>query len=94
MDMSLSKLCKVVKDKEAWYATVHGVEELETTERLNNTLFAIVAAAIHIPTNSAQGSLFSTSSPILVICCLFENSHSWPVWGDSSLWFWFAFTLC
>ena len=25
MDMSLSKLRKIVKDREAWHATVHGV---------------------------------------------------------------------
>ena len=28
MDMSLSKLRKMVKDREAWYATVHGVQRV------------------------------------------------------------------
>ena len=36
VDMSLSKLREMVKDREAWYAAAHGVSELDMTEPLNN----------------------------------------------------------
>ena len=38
MDMSLNRLWEMVRDREAWRATVHGVAELDTTEQLKNII--------------------------------------------------------
>ena len=44
MDLSLSKLRQMVKDREAWHASVHGVlKELDTTEKEMATHSSILA---------------------------------------------------
>ena len=36
MNMNLDKFQRMVRDREAWRAAVHGVTELDTTGRMNN----------------------------------------------------------
>ena len=34
MDMSLSKLWEIVKDREGWRATVHGLQRVDSLEKI------------------------------------------------------------
>ena len=48
MDMSLSKLWKIVKERKAWGAAVWGHKESDTTQQLNNNNISKVAVKDHL----------------------------------------------
>jgi len=53
MDMNLSKLQEMVKDREAWHAAVHDITESDTSEQLNKnndpiTIFKIVMSLFSV----------------------------------------------
>ena len=54
-------------------------------------LFSTVAAPIYIPTNSVQVFPFLHILTNICYSYPFWWKPFWQVWGDSSLWFWFAF---
>ena len=39
VDMNLSKLTEIVKDREAWHAASHGVTESDTSQQQNNNQY-------------------------------------------------------
>ena len=54
MDMSLSKLQEIVKNREAWRAAVHGIAELDLTQQLNNNTSRFLESSL-TTSDAAQG---------------------------------------
>ena len=52
MDMNLSKLQEIVKDREAWHAAVHGVAKSDMIKQLNNNNYYSLCSH-HLETKKA-----------------------------------------
>ena len=51
VDMSLSKLQEIVKDRKGWHAAVHGIAESDMTKGLNNNSFFCLPVWEQLPSN-------------------------------------------
>ena len=76
MDMSLSKLWEMVKDREAWRAAVHGVAKSQLTQQLNNSQQSIFEALKATSVSVLYFlSLVFLLHPVFFMFCFLENRN-------------------
>ena len=80
MDMSLSKLQEIVKDREAWHAAVHGVAKSQTQQSDWTTTIMDRCGGINTSAPSSLGQDNSKAWPTLFLNSSVERSPSYSLY--------------
>ena len=79
MDMSLSKLQEIVKDREAWHAVIHGVTKSWTWVgdwKTTATIYNIVTLRLEVRWEKWRGGIIKIHDETLR-CCTYSLSWLW-----------------